>query len=70
MRRLIVSPKVDQNLQLDLFTDSTVVTELLERHYKEQGYLVAAIDAPPAPTPSFTKPFANACRPGLLDSPR
>lgn len=36
----------EQNLELDLFTDSTVVTELLERYYREQGYLVASIGAP------------------------
>src|SRR5215213_4926619 len=33
-------------------------------------FVIATIEAPPAPTPSFTNPFANACRPDLLDSPR
>jgi outer membrane protein assembly complex protein YaeT len=35
-----------QNLERALFTDPTQVTELLERYYREQGYLVASIDAP------------------------
>ena len=35
-----------QNLEPALFTDPTQVTELLERYYREQGYLVASIDKP------------------------
>jgi outer membrane protein assembly complex protein YaeT len=36
----------EQNLEQQLFTDPIPVTELLERYYREQGYLVAAIDEP------------------------
>ena len=35
-----------QKLERKLFTDATVVTELLQRYYREQGYLVTEIDAP------------------------
>ena len=36
----------DQNLERQLFTDPLVVTELLQRYYREQGYLAASIDTP------------------------
>jgi outer membrane protein assembly complex protein YaeT len=36
----------DQNLEIELFTDPAVVTTLLERYYREQGYLAASIDLP------------------------
>jgi len=36
----------DQKLERDLFTDPLVVTELLARYYRDQGYLAAAIDEP------------------------
>jgi hypothetical protein len=35
-----------QHLENQLFTDPIVVTDLLERYYREQGYLSAEIDAP------------------------
>jgi outer membrane protein assembly complex protein YaeT len=35
-----------QKLERKLFTDATVVTELLQRYYREQGYLVTEIDPP------------------------
>jgi outer membrane protein assembly factor BamA len=35
-----------QKLERDLFTDPLVVTELLARYYRDQGYLAAEIDAP------------------------
>ena len=35
-----------QKLERQLFTDPVVVTELLERYYREQGYLSAEIDEP------------------------
>jgi outer membrane protein assembly complex protein YaeT len=35
-----------QDLEQQLFTDPTQVTELLERYYREQGYLVASIANP------------------------
>jgi outer membrane protein assembly complex protein YaeT len=35
-----------QKLERKLFTDPTVVTQLLQRYYREQGYLVTEIDAP------------------------
>jgi len=36
----------EQKLERQLFTDPTVVTELLQRLYREQGYLNAALDKP------------------------
>jgi hypothetical protein len=36
----------DQQLERRLFTDPLVVTELLQRYYREQGYLSAEIDQP------------------------
>ena len=36
----------EQHLEHRLFTDSVVVTELLQRYYREQGYLSAVIDEP------------------------
>jgi outer membrane protein assembly factor BamA/autotransporter translocation and assembly factor TamB len=36
----------EQKLEQQLFTDPLVVTELLERYYREQGYLAAEIDEP------------------------
>jgi outer membrane protein assembly complex protein YaeT len=36
----------EQNLEQQLFTDPTQVTELLERYYHDQGYLVASVDEP------------------------
>ncbi|HYU79555.1 MAG TPA: BamA/TamA family outer membrane protein, partial [Vicinamibacterales bacterium] len=36
----------DQHLEQQLFTDPKVVTELLERYYREQGYLVADVREP------------------------
>jgi outer membrane protein assembly complex protein YaeT len=36
----------EQDLEEQLFTDPVQVTELLERYYREQGYLDAAIDEP------------------------
>ena len=36
----------EQKLERQLFTDPTVVTELLQRLYREQGYLNAEIDTP------------------------
>ena len=36
----------EQKLERQLFTDPTVVTELLERLYREQGYLNVEIDKP------------------------
>ena len=47
-----VSPDVlrsivrDQNLETDLFNNPTVVTELLRRYYREEGYLAATLDKP------------------------
>ena len=35
-----------QHLERQLFTDPVVVTELLQRYYREQGYLAAEIDEP------------------------
>ncbi len=35
-----------QKLERKLFTDPLVVTELLERYYREQGYMAAEIDEP------------------------
>ncbi|MGH6693108.1 MAG: translocation/assembly module TamB domain-containing protein, partial [Gammaproteobacteria bacterium] len=35
-----------QKLERQLFTDPIVVTELLERYYRDQGYLAAEIDEP------------------------
>ena len=35
-----------QRMEQQLFTDPAAVTGLLERYYREQGYLSAAIDAP------------------------
>ena len=35
-----------QKLERRLFTDPVVVTELLEKYYREEGYLVAEIDQP------------------------
>jgi outer membrane protein assembly complex protein YaeT len=35
-----------QKLERKLFTDPVVVTELLQRYYREQGYLVTEIDEP------------------------
>lgn len=36
----------EQDLELALFTDPLQVTALLERYYREQGYLTATIDEP------------------------
>ena len=36
----------EQGLEPELFTDPIQATELLERYYREQGYLVAEIEAP------------------------
>ena len=36
----------EQRLERQLFTDPIVVTELLERYYREQGFLVSEIDQP------------------------
>ncbi len=36
----------EQDLERDLFTDPLVVTELLRRFYREEGYLDAKIDTP------------------------
>lgn len=36
----------EQDLELQLFTDPFQVTELLQRYYREQGYLTATIDEP------------------------
>jgi outer membrane protein assembly complex protein YaeT len=36
----------EQDLELQLFTDPLVVTELLRRYYREEGYLSAELDAP------------------------
>ena len=36
----------DQQLERQLFTDPLVVTELLQRYYREQGHLSAEIDQP------------------------
>jgi outer membrane protein assembly complex protein YaeT len=36
----------EQNLELELFTDPQQVTTLLERYYREVGYLTAAIEEP------------------------
>ena len=36
----------EQDLEQQLFTDPIQVTELLERYYREQGYLVADVEAP------------------------
>ena len=36
----------EQDLEQQLFTDPLQVTELLERYYHEQGYLVASIEQP------------------------
>lgn len=36
----------DQHLEEDLFTDPAVVTELLRRYYREEGYLAATLDEP------------------------
>jgi outer membrane protein assembly complex protein YaeT len=36
----------EQKLERQLFTDPIVVTELLERYYREQGFLAAEIDQP------------------------
>jgi outer membrane protein assembly complex protein YaeT len=36
----------EQRLERQLFTDPTQVTELLERYYREQGYLIADVAAP------------------------
>jgi outer membrane protein assembly factor BamA/autotransporter translocation and assembly factor TamB len=36
----------EQKLEEQLFKDPVVVTELLERFYREQGYLIAEIDEP------------------------
>ena len=36
----------EQDLELQLFTDPLQVTELLQRYYREQGYLVASVDEP------------------------
>ena len=36
----------EQDLEQQLFTDPLQVTELLERYYREQGYLIASIDEP------------------------
>ena len=36
----------DQDLERDLFTDPIVVTELLRRFYREEGYLATEIDLP------------------------
>ena len=36
----------EQKLERDLFTDPLVVTELLARYYRDQGYLAAEIDEP------------------------
>jgi len=47
-----IAPKIlddiieEQHLERQLFTDPLVVTELLRRYYREEGYLVAEIDAP------------------------
>ena len=35
-----------QKLERKLFTDPLVVTELLQRYYREQGYMAAEIDEP------------------------
>jgi outer membrane protein insertion porin family len=36
----------EQKLERQLFTDPLIVTELLERYYRDQGYLAAHIDEP------------------------
>ncbi len=36
----------EQDLEDDLFTDPVVVTELLRRYYREEGYLAATLDEP------------------------
>jgi outer membrane protein assembly factor BamA/autotransporter translocation and assembly factor TamB len=36
----------EQDLELTLFTDPVVVTELLEKYYREEGYLSAQVDEP------------------------
>jgi hypothetical protein len=36
----------DQDLEEDLFTDPVVVTELLRRYYREEGYLAASLAEP------------------------
>lgn len=36
----------DQDLEEDLFTDPTVVTEMLRRVYREDGYLAASLETP------------------------
>jgi len=36
----------EQDLETDLFLDPTVVTELLRRYYREEGYLAARLDEP------------------------
>lgn len=36
----------EQNLEQDLITDPVVVTELLRRYYREEGYLAASLETP------------------------
>jgi outer membrane protein insertion porin family len=36
----------EQDLELELFTDPSVVSTLLQRYYREEGYLAAEVDAP------------------------
>jgi outer membrane protein assembly factor BamA/autotransporter translocation and assembly factor TamB len=36
----------EQDLETELFLDPTVVTELLRRYYREEGYLAARLDEP------------------------
>ena len=38
----------DQNLERQLFDDPETVSELLQRYYKEQGFLAAEVDPPRA----------------------
>jgi len=47
----------EQNLELELFTDPIVVSELLQRYYREEGYLAAEVDRP---RPEYDNRIARA----------
>ena len=59
-----------QKLERKLFTDPLVVTELLQRYYRDQGYLAAEIDEPRIEYQGSTARIAMAVREGAKFSVR
>ena len=63
-------PINQQKLERKLFTDPLVVTELLQRYYRDQGYLAAEIDEPRIEYQGTTARIAMAVREGARFSVR